>query len=138
MGEKKRKESARSNSRTQKKSKTNPNTARKNRRGPHLPSSLKKQLDLLNPTTTSFDTVDSDDDNGVYEYEEQRAEEESTKNKRYDPASVHDDLFQDIEVFFHLSFILSINVNSSFDYSVTLLGNHLETFSQMKPSITTM
>lgn len=97
MGEKKRKESGRSNRRTQKKSKTNPNTERKNRRGPRLPSSLKKQLDLLNPTTISFDTVDSDDDNDVYEYEEQRAEEESTKNKRYDPASIHDDLFQDIE-----------------------------------------
>ncbi|TKY61773.1 U3 small nucleolar RNA-associated protein 14 [Spatholobus suberectus] len=94
MGEKKRKERDEGNRRRQK-SKRNPDTQRK-KRGPRLPSSLQKQLDRLNPTT-SFDTIDSDDDIDVYEYEEERAEEESTKNKRYDPASVDDDLSQEIE-----------------------------------------
>ncbi|KAG4913701.1 hypothetical protein AAZX31_19G198400 [Glycine max] len=94
MTEKKRKERDEGN-RQRLKPKKKPNTQWK-KRGPRLPSSLQKQLHRLNPTT-SFDSVDSDDDNDVYEYEEERAEEESKKNKRYDPASVDDDLAQDIE-----------------------------------------
>ncbi|XP_027353243.1 uncharacterized protein C57A7.06 [Abrus precatorius] len=95
MAEKKRKEREEGNRRRHK-SKRNSNTQYK-KRGPHLPSSLRKELDRLNPTT-SFNTIDSDDDNDIYEYEEERAEEESTKNKRYDPASVNDDkLSQEFE-----------------------------------------
>lgn len=69
---------------------------RKKKTGPHLPSSLKKEIERLNPTTTvdDIDEVDSD----VYEYEEEQPEEESRKNKRYDPVSVNDDLNSDFEV----------------------------------------
>ncbi|KAK7264983.1 hypothetical protein RJT34_32598 [Clitoria ternatea] len=95
MAEKKRKERDEGNRGRPKKSKKKQNTQRK-KSGPRLPSSLRKQLDRLNPTT-SLDTIDSDDNNDVYEYEEEQAEEESTKNKRYDPASVHDDLSQEFE-----------------------------------------
>lgn len=109
MTEKKRKERDEGN-RQRLKPKKKPNTQWK-KRGPRLPSSLQKHLHRLNPTT-SFDSVDSDDDNDVYEYEEERAEEESKKNKRYDPASVDDDLAQDIEVFI---FIFFSNINSSFE-----------------------
>lgn len=94
MGERKRKERGEGNNQSQK-SKRKPNDKRK-KRGPRLPSSLQKQLESLNPPT-SYDSVDSDDDNDVYEYEEERAEEESTRNKRYDPASVNDDLSQVLE-----------------------------------------
>ncbi|BAT86300.1 uncharacterized protein HKW66_Vig0058290 [Vigna angularis] len=65
------------------------------KRGPRLPSSLQKQIDRLNPTTP-LESADSDD-NDLYEYEEERAEEESRKNKRYDPVSVNDDLSEEIE-----------------------------------------
>ncbi|RDY08806.1 hypothetical protein CR513_06926, partial [Mucuna pruriens] len=95
MGERKRKERDEGNRRRQK-PKRNPNAQRNNKTGPRLPSALQKHIDRLNPTA-SFDSVDSDDDNDVYEYEEQRAEEESTKNKRYDPASVHDDISPEFE-----------------------------------------
>lgn len=64
-----------------------------------MPSSLQKQLDCLNPTT-SFDSIDSDDynDNDVHEYKEERAEEVSTKNKRYNPGFVvQDDLSHQFE-----------------------------------------
>ncbi|KAL2345425.1 hypothetical protein Fmac_006710 [Flemingia macrophylla] len=94
MGEMKRKETEQGKRRSHK-SKRNP-SAKLKKRGPRLPSSLQKQLQQLNPTT-SDDTVDSDDANDVYEYEEERAEEESTRNKRYDPASVNDDLSQVLE-----------------------------------------
>lgn len=67
--------------------------------GPHLPSSLLKELDrVIPPALDSDEDIDSggSDDNGerelfvndVYEYEEERAEEESKKNKRYDAGSV--------------------------------------------------
>ncbi|KAH1071159.1 hypothetical protein GLYMA_03G214900v4 [Glycine max] len=94
MTEKKRKERDEGNRRRLKPKKKS-NTQWK-KTGPRLPSSLQKHIDRLNPTT-SFDSADSDDDNDVYEYEEERAEEESKKNKRYDSASVDDDLAQEIE-----------------------------------------
>ncbi|KAI4349673.1 hypothetical protein L6164_010233 [Bauhinia variegata] len=69
------------------------------KRGPRLPSSLQKELERLNPSTKldSDEEIASDDDNqdrellgkDLYEYEEQQAEEESMKNKRYDPVQVH-------------------------------------------------
>lgn len=71
MTEKKRKQMNGTNLRS-KKSKTNP----------RLPSSLNKQIQ----TNVHFDEATTD----VYEYEEQDAEEESMKNKRYDPVSVKD------------------------------------------------
>lgn len=59
---------------------------------PPLPSSLNKQIQHLNPTNVHFDDV--------YEYEEQHAEEESMKNKRYDPVSVNDRIPTHFEVAF--------------------------------------
>ena len=102
-----------SNSKTQRK---------KKKTGPRLPSSLQKELARLNPTTAteSDEEIDSGDDGGerevfgkdLYEYEEQQAEEESKKNKRYDPVSVDkleyelsDELSDEFKVFlFNTSF----------------------------------
>ncbi|MED6155205.1 hypothetical protein PIB30_003400 [Stylosanthes scabra] len=80
-------------------SKPNRNSRKKKKTGPRLPSSLQKELDRLNPTAPidSDQDIDSADGDGAerellpqdfYEYEEQQAEEESKKNKRYDPGSV--------------------------------------------------
>ncbi|KAH6834031.1 hypothetical protein C2S53_004833 [Perilla frutescens var. hirtella] len=67
------------------------NKEEKRRRGPHLPNALKKELELRNPTvdgegSDGDEEIDSDCavGNDFYEYEEGVAEEESTKNKRYD------------------------------------------------------
>ncbi|KAH1194782.1 hypothetical protein GmHk_19G055484 [Glycine max] len=98
MADKKRKERNEGNRQRPKSKKKRPNTQQKER-GPCLPSSLQKQLDCLNPTT-SFDSIDSDDynDNDVHEYKEERAEEVSTKNKRYNPGFVvQDDLSHQFE-----------------------------------------
>lgn len=80
------------------KSKKSKQNSKRQRTAPRLPSSLQKHLDRLNPTThlESVDS-DSDDDKNLYEYEEERAEEESRKNKRYDPVSVDNDLSEEIE-----------------------------------------
>jgi len=61
--------------------------------GPRLPSALRKQLDnFVNPNSLhdeDDEAVDSDEAElnygiDVYEYEEEIAEEESKKNRRYD------------------------------------------------------
>ncbi|KAG8378493.1 hypothetical protein BUALT_Bualt08G0142900 [Buddleja alternifolia] len=62
----------------------------KRRRGPRLPNVLRKELDLLNPTVHNSDgdeEINSDDEviTDVYEYAEDIPEEESKKNKRFDP-----------------------------------------------------
>ncbi|KAL2538946.1 U3 ribonucleoprotein (Utp) family protein [Forsythia ovata] len=67
---------------------------RKNRRrrGPRLPNALQKELNLLNPAVEGG-LSDGDEDinfddtvgNDVYEYEEGVPEEESKRNKRFDP-----------------------------------------------------
>lgn len=53
------------------------------KKGPHLPNALQKELDSLNPTNDQ--QIHSDDDIDVYEYEEKIPDEESKKNRRYDP-----------------------------------------------------
>lgn len=95
MADKKRKERPNAN-RAKKKSKSS--DIRLKKTGPRLPSSLKKEIQTLNPNNVDIDDVDSD----VYEYEEDLPEEESKKNKRYDPVSVNDDLDSDFEVFHSL------------------------------------
>ncbi|KAI3787697.1 hypothetical protein L2E82_00037 [Cichorium intybus] len=55
------------------------------KKGPHLPNALQKELNSLNPTYGSDEEIKSDDDIDVYEYEEKIPEEESKKNRRYDP-----------------------------------------------------
>jgi U3 small nucleolar RNA-associated protein 14 len=87
MAEKKRKERGDANrNRTTGRKKSKKDTGRK-KTGPHLPSSLKKEIERLNPNPIDVDEVDSD----IYEYEEEQPEEESRKNKRYDPVAVNDD-----------------------------------------------
>lgn len=59
------------------------------RKGPRLPNALRKELEILNPTnadgSNSDDDINSDDANDLYEYEAAIPEEESKKNRRYDP-----------------------------------------------------
>ncbi|KAM7521464.1 hypothetical protein LguiA_011366 [Lonicera macranthoides] len=81
-----------SNSKTQ----IQDNSARKNKKGgrrkktgPHLPNALRKELDLVNRSNdhsnSDEEDIFSDGINDVYEYEEELPEEESKKNRRYDP-----------------------------------------------------
>jgi U3 small nucleolar RNA-associated protein 14 len=64
---------------------------RRKRTGPHLPNYLRKEIELTNkakPRNSDDDEeeeIDSDEANDVYEYEEAIPEEESGKNRRYDP-----------------------------------------------------
>ncbi|CAA2933702.1 G-protein coupled receptor Mth2 [Olea europaea subsp. europaea] len=62
------------------------------RHGPRLPNALQKELNLLNPVverafSDGEEDINLDDTvgNDVYEYEEGVPEEESKKNKRFDP-----------------------------------------------------
>ncbi|XP_076894081.1 U3 small nucleolar RNA-associated protein 14-like [Bidens hawaiensis] len=52
------------------------------KKGPHLPNALQKQLDSLNRNEEE-DIIQSDED--LYEYGEKLPEEESQKNRAYDP-----------------------------------------------------
>ncbi|XP_017247922.1 uncharacterized protein LOC108219144 [Daucus carota subsp. sativus] len=61
---------------------------KRKRSGPHLPNAMKREIELLNPRSGSDDEIDSDEEfagKDVYEYEEEVPEEESKKNRRYDP-----------------------------------------------------
>lgn len=108
MADKKRKERDDGN-RRRKKLKGKANVPRK-KTGPHLPSSLKKEIERLNPTP-AYDSDDSNEHVGdVYEFEEQQPEEESRKNKRYDPVSVNDDLSSDFEVSLLIPFVLMLRI----------------------------
>ncbi|KAL1542801.1 U3 small nucleolar RNA-associated protein 14 A [Salvia divinorum] len=79
---------------------------KKRRSGPRLPNALKRELERLNPTVDG-EASDGDDEeidsdaavgNDVYEYEEGVAEEESTRNKRYDPVENYEfELPEDFE-----------------------------------------
>lgn len=61
------------------------------RPGPRLPSSLRQELDLLNPNLEAASTYESDGydaagaSEDLYEYEEGLAQEETKKNRRFDP-----------------------------------------------------
>ncbi|KAG1338720.1 putative U3 small nucleolar RNA-associated protein 14 [Cocos nucifera] len=63
---------------------------RKKGSGPHIPSSLRKEIDLLNPNPKSpehesgSDGEEGDVREDVYEYEEPLPQEESKKNRRFD------------------------------------------------------
>ncbi|KDP28173.1 hypothetical protein JCGZ_13944 [Jatropha curcas] len=62
---------------------------KKRKTGPRLPNALRKELDRINPDNQFNGEEDedilSDEVNDFYEYEEEVAEEESKKNRRYDP-----------------------------------------------------
>ncbi|KAL8142380.1 hypothetical protein V2J09_015412 [Rumex salicifolius] len=67
------------------------NGGERKKSGPRLPNALKREVDTLNPNSMASDEDDvfSGDEGGgiigdVYEYEEEVAEEESKKNRRYD------------------------------------------------------
>ncbi|XP_028786436.1 uncharacterized protein C57A7.06-like isoform X1 [Neltuma alba] len=98
-----------SNSRAQSK-----NGGRRRKSGPRLPSSLQKEIERLNPTAALNSDEDIASDHyieggeiygkDVYELDEERAEEESQKNKRYDQVGVYkfeyelpDDLSEDFK-----------------------------------------
>lgn len=76
------------------------------RRGPRLPNALQKELNLFNPTvggepSDGDEEIDFDDavGNDVYEYEEAIPEEESKKNRRFDPVENYQfELPEDFEV----------------------------------------
>uniref|UniRef100_A0A2N9E4P4 Uncharacterized protein n=1 Tax=Fagus sylvatica TaxID=28930 RepID=A0A2N9E4P4_FAGSY len=62
------------------------------RTGPRLPNSLRKELERLNPSTklnSDDEEIDSDEGefntNDLYEYQEEIPQEESRKNRRFDP-----------------------------------------------------
>ncbi|XP_059625658.1 uncharacterized protein C57A7.06 [Cornus florida] len=68
--------------------KNDQNGERRKRTGPRLPNSLRKELESMNAADNRLDSdelIDSDDANDVYECEEAIPEEESRKNRRYDP-----------------------------------------------------
>ncbi|KAJ6815061.1 uncharacterized protein M6B38_134695 [Iris pallida] len=80
-----------------KKKKTHSKTKKESRKtptrksGPRLPSSFRKEIELLNPNPKNSDSDGEDEEGGIavrgdlYEYEEEVPEEESKKNRRYDP-----------------------------------------------------
>ncbi|XP_057808764.1 uncharacterized protein LOC131023240 [Salvia miltiorrhiza] len=78
---------------------------KKRRSGPRLPNALKKELERLNPTLSGEasdgdEEIDSDGaaGNDVYENEEGVAEEESSRNRRYDPVENYEfELPEDFE-----------------------------------------
>ncbi|PIN11413.1 hypothetical protein CDL12_15982 [Handroanthus impetiginosus] len=73
------------------------------RRGPRLPNALRKELDNLNmeeETSDGDEEIDFDDaaGNDVYEYEEAIPEEESKRNRRFDPVENYEfELPEDFE-----------------------------------------
>ena len=108
MAEKKRKERVGGGDfRTNKKFKKSKNkiNTRKKKTGPHLPSALRTVINRLNPkiSSNSDDEIDSDVGNNVYEYEEEVPQEESRKNRRFDPVENYEyELPEDFEVRFSL------------------------------------
>lgn len=80
----------------------------KRRSGPRLSSSLRQELDLLNPNPESASAYGSDGDEAaaatgdLYEYEEELAQEETKKNRRFDPVENYEyelpDDFKDEDV----------------------------------------
>uniref|UniRef100_A0A2P2MUZ2 Uncharacterized protein C57A7.06-like n=1 Tax=Rhizophora mucronata TaxID=61149 RepID=A0A2P2MUZ2_RHIMU len=86
------------------------------RRGPRLPSALRKELDRLNPSGNNNegdeDVGSDEDDQGkdVYEYEDGVPEEESRKNRRFDTVENYEyelpDDFKVVHPFFSFWFLL--------------------------------
>lgn len=92
-----------------------PNTVKK-RTGPRLPSNFRKELDLVNHNTLdggSEEEIHSDEGelgNNLYEYEEGVPEEESKKNRRFDPVENFEyDLPADFKVYFFDYLVLLVD-----------------------------
>lgn len=103
------------------------------RKGPRLPNSLRKEIERLNPSTQlNSDDEDINSDEGefltddIYEYEEKIPQEESRKNRRFDPVENFEyELPEDFEV---LSLSLS-NYGAFFFFLVALWNlNYYEFF----------
>ncbi|CAB4291839.1 unnamed protein product [Prunus armeniaca] len=63
-------------------------TDTRERKGPRLPNALRKELERLNPVDEGFGSDEDQEEvygRDLYEYEEELPEEESKKNRRYDP-----------------------------------------------------
>ncbi|XP_044508878.1 U3 small nucleolar RNA-associated protein 14-like [Mangifera indica] len=79
---------------------------KRKRSGPRLPNSMRKEVDRLNKTSSLHNSddeeIDSDEGNDFYEYEEPLPQEESRKNRRYDPVDNYEyqlpDNFEDENV----------------------------------------
>lgn len=88
-GDNKKKMRKQSNSNAQIQDRKNKNGGRRKKTGPHLPNALRKEVDLVNnrsnDRSNGDEEIDFDGINDVYEYEEELPEEESKKNRRYDP-----------------------------------------------------
>jgi U3 small nucleolar RNA-associated protein 14 len=74
------------------KKRTGKKSEERKRTGPRLPNSLRKELERLNPSTklnSDDEEIDSDEGefntNDFYEYQEEIPQEESRKNRRFDP-----------------------------------------------------
>lgn len=72
------------------------------RKGPRLPNSLRKELERLNPADDDYDSDEEREAYGgrdLYEYEEEIPEEQSRKNRRFDPVeNLEYELPDDFEV----------------------------------------
>lgn len=88
------------------------------RKGPRLPNALRKELERLNPRTADTDDEEIGSDEEVlgqdlYEYEEGVPEEESKKNRRFDPVDNLDyELPEDFEVRHYLIKMLFMHGSS--------------------------
>lgn len=92
MAEKKRKSKGERLLDNRRRHKTRKDDSNNKKKGPRLPSQLRKEIDLLNPNPTNVeDAIDSDESEGLaggndlYEYDEPIPQEESKKNRRFDP-----------------------------------------------------
>ncbi|KAH9305739.1 hypothetical protein KI387_010143, partial [Taxus chinensis] len=99
------------------KNKSNKSGSSKRSRVPRLPFSLKKELDILHPTSNDEEDHKDDEnerlDGDEYEYEEGSAQEDTKKNKRYDkvdsleyelPSDFEDEEIDEDTVFGHEDF----------------------------------
>lgn len=79
---------------------------RRKRSGPRLPNAMLKELQLPKRYADSDEEIGSDDAlNDLYEYEEGVAEEESRKNRRFDPVENYQyELPEEFEVFISFQF----------------------------------
>lgn len=87
---------------TKKKSKKAANDGRRSKPGPHLPSSFLKEFGLQKPIPIPNQSDQGEGEEemvDLYEYEEDLPEEESKKNRRFDPVENYEyELPDDFEV----------------------------------------
>lgn len=104
----KAKKMAKHKSLTNKNNKIDKRTNRKT--GPRLPAALLRELDHIKPKHhldgEEDEDIVSDEENDLYEYEEGVPEEESKKNRRYDPVENYQyELPRQFKVSFSITFL---------------------------------